>query len=260
MPSLFAISDLHLAFAFQRPMESFGPHWADHAAKIERSWRAVVRPEDIVLVAGDHSWALRPAEVGPDLDWLAGLPGRKVLIKGNHDYWWRRLRQVRRLLGSGGHAVAGDAIRLGPVAIGGTRWWTSPEVDWPQELAALSPEASAGHGRREPGQGRPPLSEEENEAVRERELAKLRASLTAMDPEAEIKVVMLHYPPLGSDGRSTTVTRLLSEARVDLCVFGHLHNLGPGARPGADCVLGGTRYVLSSCDWLGFQLIRLLEF
>jgi predicted phosphohydrolase len=259
MPSLFAISDLHLPFGVARPMESFGPLWADHASFMEQAWRASVRPEDIVLVAGDISWALNAHEVQPDLDWLAALPGRKVLVKGNHDYWWRKLRKVRRIVGPGIYAVAGDAIRLGPLAVGGTRWWQSPEADWPQELAEFSAD-EPDDTRNEPGKGKPPLSEEDNEAIRGRELGQLQKCLASMGHDAELRVVMLHYPPLGSDGLPTTITRLLSEAGVDLCVFGHLHNLGDAPRPGADCVLDGTRFVLTSSDWLGFRPMRLLDY
>src|SRR5512147_3257203 len=85
---IWAIGDLHLGFSTGKWMDIFGAHWQGHAAKVEASWREVVAPGDIVLVPGDVSWAMKPAEVRQDLEWVAALPGTKVLVKGNHDYWW----------------------------------------------------------------------------------------------------------------------------------------------------------------------------
>lgn len=95
---IFALGDLHLSHASSKPMDVFGPNWAGHEQRIQAAWTAMVTPQDIVLVPGDISWAMHMAEAAPDLAFIASLPGRKVLLRGNHDYWWSSLSKVRSLL------------------------------------------------------------------------------------------------------------------------------------------------------------------
>src|SRR5262249_47822628 len=110
--AVFAISDLHLGFAVDKPMDRFGPQWAGHPEKIERAWRERVAEGDTVLVCGDTSWALKLDDAAPDLAFVGRLPGRKLLIRGNHDYWWGSLAKVRRSLPPGVDLLQNDARQI----------------------------------------------------------------------------------------------------------------------------------------------------
>ncbi len=249
MPKLFAISDLHLSGARPKPMSLFGESWRDHHLRIGQAWRELVGQDDIVLLAGDHSWAMRLPEALVDLQWIADLPGQKVLVKGNHDYWWGGIGKLRAAAPAGLHFVRNDVVRLGGLAVGGARLWDYPECAWPQEYIAW-PE------RPEP---KKPSKGPDAEKLRARELLRLELSLSKLPDDAKLRVAMVHFPPLGSDGQPTPITERMSEHRIDLCVYGHMHSLGDQERPGADCVIDGTRYILTSCDWLDFQPLCLGE-
>jgi len=255
MRRIFAISDLHLSLARPKPMDVFGPAWANHAQRIAESWGTEVQDDDLVLVPGDLSWALKLEDAQPDLAWIAALPGEKVFVKGNHDYWWSSLNKVRRAAGARMHFLQnGSCAVFGRIAVGGTRLWDFDDVVWtpaPDSGALnLSEVESIGEGAPKTGMGTGP--EVNLEEVRARELERLRQSLAALPPDTGPRIAMLHYPPLGSDGRATPITAILDQYRIDLCVFGHLHSLGSIPRPGANCTIGRTRYCLVSSDWIGF--------
>ena len=127
---LFALSDPHLSLAGAKPMHVFGPRWDDHTRRIEENWKATVRPEDVVLMPGDISWGMRLADALPDLEWLAALPGRKVLLRGNHDYWWQSLNKLRALNLPDMHFLQNNHVIIDGVAIGGSRLWDFPGIRW----------------------------------------------------------------------------------------------------------------------------------
>jgi predicted phosphohydrolase len=246
---VFALADLHLSLASPKPMDVFGAQWESHAERIAAAWRETVRPEDIVLVAGDISWAMKLEDAQADLDWIAALPGEKVFIKGNHDYWWNSLGKVRQAGGAGMHFIQNDCVRLGALAIGGTRMWDFPSVRWPGTVAVEEEKSPAEkNANKERG--------EDAEKIRERELNRLRLSLQALK-DAPLKIAMTHFPPVGSDGQPTEITSLIAEYGIDLCVYGHLHAIKPDPLPGTDCEIAGVRYLLTSCDWLGFRPLRV---
>ena len=251
---IFAIGDLHLSSAQPKPMDIFGPEWEDHAANIAANWRAAVAPSDLVLVAGDISWALKLPAASPDLAWLADLPGEKVLVRGNHDYWWSSISKVRQAAPAGMHFIQNDAVVLTGVGIGGTRLWDFPEVRWPLPALDAGP---ANQDEPEAGKqgNRAPVEEVK---IRRREMQRLQLSLRKIPSSAGLRIALVHYPPLGADGKPSPVTDLIREAEIDICVFGHVHGLGREInRPGADCMINGTRYVLCSCDWLGFRPLQV---
>lgn len=225
----FAISDLHLSFNSNKPMDRFGSHWEKHWEKVEQSWRARIREEDLVLLPGDHSWALKLEEAGTDLEFIQNLPGHKVLVRGNHDYWWHSLGKVRKRF-PGLHFLQNDALRLGPAALCGTRGWDLPRADGTFE-------------------------EEEDAKIYLRELERFKLALKAMDPEAPYRIALLHYPPLFPYRRESDFTRLLEEFRVHICVYGHLHRSG-GHKPFQGCH-NGVRYYLVSCDMIGFEPLAI---
>jgi predicted phosphohydrolase len=250
MPRLFAIADLHLSFARPKPMDVFDEAWRHHPEQIESAWRERVGPDDVVLVAGDISWAMRLPEVQPDLAWLDALPGRKVLIRGNHDYWWGAIGKLRALPFESLHFLQYDVVRFGDLAIAGTRLWELPEVRWPQEYTPLPDDVRPGKA----------VSDSQSAKLVARELGRLELSLGRLPDDVAHRVAMLHYPPVSSDGRGSRVSAMLAGRGIELCAFGHLHSLGRMPRPGADCVLDGTRYVLVAGDWLGFAPVELMNF
>ncbi len=242
---LFAISDPHLSFANPKPMDVFGPRWQRHAERLRAHWLATVGEDDAVLIAGDISWAMKLEEALPDLEWLAALPGRKVLVKGNHDYWWQGIGKVRAVAPAGLHFIQNDAVTLGPVTIGGTRLWDFPAIDWAELHAADGAEETE---RRAGKRGGP-----DPEKIRQRELERLRTSLSRLDPDAAVRVAMVHYPPVSATPQPNRITALLQEFCVDLCVFGHLHGLDRAAVAADRCRIGDTTYHLTACDFLSFQ-------
>lgn len=225
--NIFALSDLHLSFTQDKAMDVFGEKWHLHWQKIAQNWHKTVEDDDIVLVAGDISWAMRPPEAKEDLLWLTDLPGRKVLIRGNHDYWWQSIGKIRAAYPQL-NFIQNDVINFGDVSICGSRGWAQPG----------SPEYA-----------------EQDEKIYKRELLRLEMGLQKLAPQARLKIAMLHYPPFGSmTNRSSEFTELLQKYRIDACVFGHLHNL---SSPGMSFKYKGTNYYLTSADYLNFSPVLI---
>ena len=225
---LFAIGDLHLPGGDEKPMNVFGAIWDDHFQRISADWQARVSPEDLVLIPGDISWAMQLSAAVPDLQAIAALPGRKVILKGNHDYWWSSITQVRAAIGDTMSALQNDALDVGEAVICGSRGWTIATKETP-----LSPE---------------------DERITARELLRLEMSLEKAAKMAEGRplIVMMHFPPLYDQERDTPFTRLMEKYGVHTVVYGHLH--GAGVRIGYCGEWNGVRYTLVSCDALSFRL------
>lgn len=211
-----------------KPMDVFGSHWENHFERISESWRARVSEDDVVLIPGDISWAMQLADALQDLERIAQLPGRILILRGNHDYWWSSLTQLRCSLPQGMHAVQNDAYDAGDMVFCGTRGWTIP------------------------GQG----AAAQDEKIFRREVLRLEMSLKAAAQMADGRpiVAMMHYPPLLPEHKAsgTAFTRLLSAYGVSRCVYGHLH--GQSIQRGINGVYDGVRYDLVSCDALGFAV------
>ena len=224
---VFAIGDLHLSGGDNKPMDVFGPHWTGHFERISADWRQRVSEDDLVLIPGDISWAMQLDNALPDLREIGRLPGRKVLLRGNHDYWWSAIGRLRAALPEKMYAIQNDAVSIGGVTVAGSRGWILP------------------------GPGTTP----EDERIYLREVSRLRLSLDCAARLGGQLVVMTHYPPMGENGQPTEVTRMLSEAGAGICVYGHLH--GAACRTAFEGSLGGTAYACVSCDHLGFALYEL---
>lgn len=231
-------------------MDVFGTRWADHAQRIHDSWERIVGADDVVLIAGDISWALRLDKALPDLEFLAALPGRKVLIRGNHDYWWASLAKLTKLSLPGMHYIHNSHLVLDGIAIGGTRLWDWPDVRWP-----LTGGQTEGQTRQLP----PAREQEDPEKIRAHELERLALSLGGMPADARLRVCMTHFPPIGADGQPTELTRRICGYGIDLCVYGHIHNYAADARPGEDTILDGTRFVCTATDRLDHAPLLLAE-
>jgi len=194
---VFAIADPHLSSQNPKPMDVFGPGWEGHPEAFFEGWRRVVGPDDLVIVAGDISWAMRLDEALPDLQAIAELPGRKVLLRGNHDYWWPSISRLRAALPAGMYAIQNDSVVIEGVAVAGTRGWLVPG----------SPEYT-----------------EADEKIYKREVERLRLSLSSLEgKEYDKLVIALHFPPTGPDGSPTGFTELIEQYEPDAVVYGHLH-------------------------------------
>jgi predicted phosphohydrolase len=244
--TIWAISDLHLSFGTSnKKMDLFGPEWEHHDQKIQQAWDSSIAPDDIVLISGDISWAMRIEDAMPDLQWVAQRPGIKVLIRGNHDYWWSSASKVRKALPMGMFVIQNDAVCFDNIAIAGTRLWDSPEFDF-SEIIDMKTTALPMKNH----------EEMKDEEILDRELHRLELSLQALPKEASIKIALTHYPPVGTTMAPTRASALFEKYGVNLVVFGHLHSLKKGLLP----LFGsarGVRYVLSSCDYLNFKPLRI---
>ncbi|MFH1706479.1 MAG: metallophosphoesterase [Planctomycetota bacterium] len=240
---IWSIGDLHLPGGTGKSMDIFGEAWRDHAARIARAWDATVAAGDVVLVPGDLSWAMRLADVRDDLVWLAARPGRKVLVRGNHDYWWQSAAKVRAVLPPGIFIINNDACLIDGAGFAGTRYWNDPAVAWPGAVAA-DPEPRA----EDPA---------ERERLLAREMHRLELSLAALPAGAAPRVALLHFPPVGADGTPGRAAGLLERYRIDLCVFGHVH--GPGHAGTAGLAAGGAACRLVAADQAGFTPVLVWE-
>ncbi len=228
---VFAIGDLHLSGFKPKSMDIFGAHWANHWEKIKKDWHARVTEEDIVLVCGDLSWAMRLSEALPDLDEICGMPGKKVLLRGNHDYWWSSVTQIQGVLFNQTHILQNNHFVFGDTLIVGTRGWTVPFGN----------------------------AAKEDEAIYAREAIRLSLSLEEAKKQKEGKkiIAMMHFPPFNEKRQPSEFTRRFEEFGVDKVVYGHLH--GEGLKGAYNGMLNGIEYLLVSCDYMDFQLKLIYE-
>jgi len=225
--ALFGISDLHLSASADKPMDVFGPQWRDHARHMAEAWDRSVTDNDLVLCPGDLSWGMRMEEAAADLAWIGARPGRKVLVRGNHDYWWSSISKVRAALPEGAVALQNDAVEIGDWVIAGSRLWALPG----------SPEFGA-----------------DDDKIFRREISRLELSLQAaarLAAEGRPIIAAVHYPPISADGVPTPFSELLQRYQVRLCVYGHLHGAAAHATA-AQGVFGGVCYQLIAADHLAF--------
>ena len=234
--AIYAISDLHLALSTPKPMDVFGDGWFRYMERIEEAWRAVVMPEDYVLIPGDVSWATYIDAADKDFEFLDNLPGRKVISKGNHDYWWTTTNKMRQYLEDRQFKTISflhnDAILIENVAVVAARGWVCP--------------------------GMPDFRGAEDEKIYQREIIRLRlsiAAITSRELKYEKMVVMLHYPPFSGKMPQTAFTEIIKTFEPDLCIFGHLH--GVSARAAFEGTIGKTRFIMVSADHLQFQPYRI---
>jgi len=223
---LFAIGDLHLAGGTGKTMERFGEQWRDHDRKIFDAWARTVRDDDLVLVVGDTSWAMRLEDALPDLDRIGRMPGLKLLIKGNHDYWWQSKSKMGRLLHPSIKILQASSIIVDRIAVAGTRGWTCP---------------NDSH------------FDEQDAKIYDREVGRLRTALGTLDgrqSEFDALIVALHYPPTNAAHQASGFTELIDQHGADACVFGHLH--GDDIKTALTEVRGKTNYYLVSADAAGF--------
>ena len=229
---VFSISDLHLSGLTDKPMEVFGAGWENHFEKIKKDWREKVSDEDVVLICGDVSWGTVLEEGLYDLRTLKELKGKKVFIRGNHDYWWNGITKLRAAAPDGTfYFLQNDCVKIENIIICGSRGWTCP--------------GSSDYGEHDE---KLYLREAERVKLCYKQVEKVRA-------EEDKLIVMTHYPPFSLKSPDTLFTRMFEEWRADKVVFGHIH--GETYFP-LRTVKNAIEYVLTSCDKVGFSLQRIL--
>lgn len=247
--AVWAIADLHLSFGVpDKSMDVFGEQWAQHAEKIAVNWRNSIASDDLVLIAGDISWAMTPEQAKADLDWIADLPGTKVLIRGNHDYWWTSLSKIKKIMPPGIHLIQNNAVHWQGIGVAGARLWDSAEYQFgPYINYRDNPRANKLQTGMEYTQ--------DDSKIFDRELLRLETSLKALHPESRFRIAMTHYPPIGAALAPSLVSQLLEKYRIDICIFGHLHNIKPDLSLfGSN---NGVTYYLTSCDYLNFVPLKI---
>ena len=228
--ALWAISDLHLAINSDKPMDIFGDIWEKHHEKIKENWLKKVSTEDTVLIAGDISWSMNISEGGSDLEWIHNLPGKKILIKGNHDYWWSSITKLNSLYDDM-NFIQNNFFVYKDFAICGTRGWNCP-----------GSARFTGH----------------DEKIYNRELIRLRISLDEAVKNGYSKfIVMLHYPPTNDKFEETKLISIVKEYNVAKVIYGHLH--GPSLNRLYEGNIEGVEYIVTSCDYLNFDPLKILE-
>ena len=228
---IFAISDLHLSTTAPKPMDIFGTGWTDYIQKITEDWQEKVSDDDIVLIAGDISWAMQLEDALVDINTLTPLKGRKVFIRGNHDYWWKSISRIRQGLPEGFFALQNDCARFGNVLVLGCRGWTvEGDKDFTEQDKKLY--------------------------LRERERLHLALKNAQKERQDGDKLIaMMHFPPFNVKRENSLYTNLFDEFKVDAVVYGHLH--------GKDCkgdmlvMKNGIPYYLTSCDLVKNKLVEI---
>jgi predicted phosphohydrolase len=244
MPTIWALSDLHLSTTGAKPMDKFGDHWEQHDRVMAERWDALVGADDIVLTPGDFSWAGKPAEALGDLAWLAKRPGTKILVKGNHDHWWPgTASKLAQLLPPRVHALKKTACSVQGVGFFGARG------------GDFAPNTRYGDQR----------TQAEVDQWLDREQAELIASLAALDALDQasgrprgLRICLFHYPPIPPNGQASRFTPIIAAGGASWCIYGHLH----GAEVGAARIegrIGGIEYRCTSCDLLGFTPLKIQE-
>ena len=222
--ALYAIGDLHLCLGAPKPMDVFGGAWVGYMDKL-REGLSVIGPGDTTVLLGDLSWALDLPGARQDFAWINEIPGRKILLKGNHDYWWSTAAKFEKFCEENGfsnlYLLNNNCYAYGDYAICGTRGWFFEE------------ERSGQH----------------DEKVFKRELLRLEASLKAAGDRP--KLVFLHYPPRYKGYECTEILKLLEDYEVRRCFYGHLH--GGSHKLAMEGQWDGVEFRLTSADYLGFK-------
>lgn len=228
--ALYAIGDLHLSMGSDKPMDVFGERWQNHTEKLKAGF-AALNDDDVCVLCGDLSWAMGLDASAADFRFINELPGKKIVLKGNHDYWWSTASAAKRMFERNGidtiDILYNNAFTYGDYALCGTRGWFFEE------------ETGGEHDKK----------------IMRREIMRLEASLKAAGDRK--KLAFLHYPPIFQRYRCQEILDLLREYEVSLCCYGHIH--GKGCAAAFNGLREGTEFRLVSADFVNFSPVKLMD-
>lgn len=232
--ALYAISDLHLAISIDKPMDIFGDRWTNYMQKLKENWKQIVREDDFVIIPGDISWATYLEQAVEDFRYIEELPGKKIISKGNHDYWWTTASKLEKFKeGNNFTSISfmhNNSYKVENIILCGTRGWKCP--------------------------GDEEFSEEDAKIYR-RELQRLELSLASAGEIHENQDVMvaMHYPPFNARREPSEFVEVMKKYNVGVCIYGHLHS--HGFKNAVEGELDGISYKLVSADYLNFMPVRI---
>ncbi|OGO82961.1 MAG: serine/threonine protein phosphatase [Clostridiales bacterium GWD2_32_19] len=228
--NIYAISDLHFGEATGKGMDLFGEKWVKHKEKIINNWETMVSDDDIVLMSGDTSWATSLEDAKADLNTISNLPGRKIISRGNHDYWWKSLYTLNNLYENIVFIQNENICEIDNITICATKGYTSPN-DYKFSNA--------------------------DEKIYKRELARLKLALSsASKKNSEYIILLLHYPPTNDKLEQSEFIQLINKYNVKKVIYGHLHGKNY-YKDGLQGVYNGVEYILASSDYLDFKPKRI---
>ncbi len=220
--SIFAIGDTHLTFSTDKPMDIFRG-WTDYVERLEKNWRAIVGEDDTVVIPGDISWAMSLEQAKKDFAFLDALPGKKLIMKGNHDYWWTTKKKMDNFIAENGFEslsiLHNNAFRVGDFTLCGSRGWFFD-------------------------------AENSDSKVLLREASRLDMSLEEGKKLGGKIIVFLHYPPVMANMRCNEIMAVLKKHGIDRCYYGHLH--GESTLRAVNETVDGIKFSLVSADFLSF--------
>ena len=225
--AIFAISDLHLPLGVNKPMDVFGPKWSNYVERLRDNWQKIVSEDDIVIMPGDISWATYLEDSVKDFEYINSLNGRKVILKGNHDFWWSTMNKLREFLAE--HSfdtiefIHNTAVMYGDTAICGTRGWNIAHEN----------------------------SSDEDKKIFLREKQRMILSLEEAKKKGAKRIIAaMHYPPVERGGDNFDFINIFKEYGVRKCIYGHLHAAAQSYAAQGDVM--GVDLALVSCDYLKF--------
>lgn len=233
--SIFVIGDLHLSFKNPKPMDIFGNNWLNHEEKIKKDWNEKVTENDLVVLPGDFSWATYIEDTISDFEYLNKLPGKKIMLKGNHDYWWTTVTSMKKFLNENKFNnidfLYNNSFEYENKILCGTRGWSIVENE--SDIKLINRE----------------LGRLENS---------LKDGILRYGDENEI-IVFMHYPPITKakilSGEEMKFINLMKKYNVKKCYYGHLH--GDSIKDAVEGVIEGIQFKLISCDRLDFKLVKI---
>ena len=232
--AIYTIGDLHLSFANPKPMDIFGDNWENHEEKIKKDWISKVREEDTVIHPGDFSWAMHLKDTYKDFEYLCSLPGRKIMLKGNHEYWWTTITNMKNYLKENNFNnidfIQTNSIEIEDKIICGTRGWSLNHLDTENSKKILARE-------------------------KHRLELSIKDAISKNADERKEIVVFMHYPPIIKENFDTGFMRILKKYDIKRCYYAHLH--GKSIEEAVEGNINGIEFKLVSADGLDFKLLKI---
>lgn len=229
--AIYVIADLHLSFSQDKPMSIFGENWEGHSEKIKNNWISKVKPEDTVVLPGDFSWAMYLQDTYKDFEYLNSLPGKKLLLKGNHDYWWTTVTNMRNFLEENKFKnidfIYNNSYLVENKILTGTRGWNLLDAENSSKMI-------------------------KRESIR-LQLA-IEDGIKKYGDDKEI-IVFMHYPPISNTNKKSDFLKILKQYDIKRCYYGHLH--GKSHQDAVEGIVDGIEFKLISADYLNFDVIKV---